>query len=108
MAIAGERAAGRGLPGPRGNESGQASVELVAILPALILCALVAAHGVAAGWARYAGPSAPDLSRLVQAFPLVMVHAGLGLAAAVLWILGHWAVALWSVARPAQRPDHAG
>jgi len=76
----------------------RAAVPLINLFLLVFLAAYLA-RGVAAGWARYAGPSAPDLSRLVQAFPLVMVHAGLGLAAAVLWILGHWVVALWPVAR---------
>jgi hypothetical protein len=39
-------------------ESGQASAELVAILPALVVCALIAAHGVAAGWALWSAASA--------------------------------------------------
>ena len=34
---------------PRG--AGQASVELLAVLPALVLCTLIAAHAVGAGWA---------------------------------------------------------
>ena len=42
-------------------ESGQASVELVAIIPALLVCALIAGQGVAAGWALW---SAADSARL--------------------------------------------
>jgi pilus assembly protein CpaE len=40
------------------SESGQASVELVAILPALVICVLVAGHALAAGWALWAAASA--------------------------------------------------
>jgi hypothetical protein len=49
-------------PRPRGHpdhpEAGQASAEFVAILPALVVCALIAAHGVAAGWAVWSAASA--------------------------------------------------
>ncbi len=60
------------------------------------------ARGVAAGWVRYAGPSAPDLSLVVQVFPVVMVVSGFGFGAAVLWILANWLIALRSVAVPAR------
>ena len=40
------------------SESGQASVELVAILPALVICVLIAGHALAAGWALWAAASA--------------------------------------------------
>jgi hypothetical protein len=43
---------------PNRAARGQASVELVAILPALLVCALIAAHGVAAGWALWSAASA--------------------------------------------------
>ena len=42
----------------RARESGQASVELVAILPALVVCVLIAAHGLAAGWALWSAAGA--------------------------------------------------
>ncbi len=69
------------------------------------------AHGVARGWARYAGPSAPDFSALTSAFPSVMLVSGFGLAATVLWILGQWTIALIPVAVTgtfAGRPAGAG
>jgi hypothetical protein len=41
-----------------GSESGQASVELLAILPALVVCVLLAAHWVSAGWALWSAGNA--------------------------------------------------
>jgi len=46
------------LPAASRSQAGQASVELVAILPALVVCVLIAAHGVAAGWALWSAASA--------------------------------------------------
>ena len=43
------------------RQSGQASVELLAILPALILCVIVAAHVLPSGWALW---SAADAARI--------------------------------------------
>lgn len=43
------------------RERGQASVELLAILPALILCVIVAAHVLPSGWALW---SAADAARV--------------------------------------------
>ena len=40
------------------GERGQASVELVAVLPALMLCVLIAAQAVAAGWALWTAGNA--------------------------------------------------
>jgi hypothetical protein len=40
------------------GESGQASVELVAILPALVVCVLIAGHALAAGWALWSAAQA--------------------------------------------------
>lgn len=40
------------------REDGQASVELVAILPALVVCVLIAGHAVAAGWALWSAAGA--------------------------------------------------
>ncbi len=37
---------------------GQASVELVAILPALVVCVLIAGHALAAGWALWSAAGA--------------------------------------------------
>ena len=42
----------------RHGESGQASVELVAILPALVVCVLIAGHALAAGWALWSAAQA--------------------------------------------------
>jgi len=44
-----------------GRRSGQASVELLAILPALILCVVIAAHVLPSGWALW---SAADAARV--------------------------------------------
>lgn len=41
-----------------GRRSGQASAELVAILPALAVCVLIVAQAVAAGWALWAAGNA--------------------------------------------------
>ena len=41
-----------------GRNSGQASVELVAILPALVVCVLIAAHALSAGWALWSAAGA--------------------------------------------------
>ncbi len=54
------------------------------------------AHGIAVGWQRYAGSSAPDLSQWRAAFPGVMTISGLGLAVMALWIVGHW---MWALLR---------
>jgi hypothetical protein len=40
------------------REDGQASVELVAIIPALVVCVVVAAHAVPAGWALWSAANA--------------------------------------------------
>jgi hypothetical protein len=47
---------GAGLPG----SSGQASVELLAILPAFLVCVVIAAQALPAGWALW---SAADAAR---------------------------------------------
>jgi pilus assembly protein CpaE len=46
------------MASPFEREDGQASVELVAILPALIVCVLIAGHAVAAGWALWSAAGA--------------------------------------------------
>ncbi len=46
----------RAASGPRSG--GQASVELLAILPALVLCVLLAAHWISAGWALWSAANA--------------------------------------------------
>jgi hypothetical protein len=43
---------------PRPPEGGQASVELIALLPALLLCVALAAQVLAAGWALWAAGNA--------------------------------------------------
>jgi hypothetical protein len=40
------------------QRDGQASVELLAVLPGLVICTLVAAHAVAAGWAYWSAANA--------------------------------------------------
>lgn len=42
----------------RRTEAGQASVELLAILPALAVCVLLAAHWLPAGWALWSAANA--------------------------------------------------
>jgi hypothetical protein len=41
-----------------GDGAGQASVELLAILPALVVCVLLAAHWLSAGWALWSAGNA--------------------------------------------------
>ena len=50
------RRAERAARAPGGG--GQASVELVAILPALVVCVLIAGHALAAGWALWSAAGA--------------------------------------------------
>src|SRR4051794_18137097 len=40
------------------TRGGQASVELLAVLPALVVCTLIAAHAVGAGWAYWSAANA--------------------------------------------------
>jgi pilus assembly protein CpaE len=40
------------------RDHGQASVELLAVLPALVACTLIAAHAVGAGWAYWSAANA--------------------------------------------------
>jgi hypothetical protein len=54
MASEGTRNRHRG----RKSTTGQASVELVAILPALVVCVLIAGHALAAGWALWSAAGA--------------------------------------------------
>lgn len=57
----GEEAGNRLVDGVLGSQSGQASVELLAILPALVLCVVVAAHALPSGWALW---TAADAARV--------------------------------------------
>ncbi len=68
----------------------------------LVFLTTYLARGIAAAWLRYFGPSAPDFSLLMGAFPIVMVLSGFGLSVTVLWILGNWLVVLRSVALRAE------
>jgi hypothetical protein len=43
---------------PAAGRLGQASVELLAVIPALIACAVIAAHGIVAGWALWSAGNA--------------------------------------------------
>lgn len=65
---------------------------------ALFLASFLA-RGLAAGWSRYAGASAPDFSPLVQAFPDWMAGFGYAMAIAALWLVTGWARALWPAIR---------
>jgi len=56
------------------------------------------ARGLVAGLVRYLGPSAPDYSVVIQAFPKVVLISGTGLALSLLWIIVQWARALWEPA----------
>ena len=51
-------------------------------------------RGLASGWTRYAGPSAPDFSPMLQLFPPLVLISGIGLTLSLLWILGNWTWAL--------------
>ncbi|MFQ5668977.1 MAG: cbb3-type cytochrome c oxidase subunit I [Acidobacteriota bacterium] len=53
------------------------------------------ARGLAAAMVRYLGPSAPDYSLVVQAFPPVVLISGAGLVLSLLWIFSQWVLALW-------------
>lgn len=55
-------------------------------------------RGIADGWSRHLGPSAPDFSLYLEMFPAILLITGSVLAAAILWLVGHWGVALLSVA----------
>jgi len=61
-------------------------------------------RGLASGWSRHAGPSAPDFSAVLQAFPPVVLISGLGLTLSLLWILGNWAWLLVAHAGVQGRP----
>lgn len=79
--------------------SGAAPIRVRRAIPLLSLCLVVflasfLGNGVATGLDRYLGPSAPDSSVVMKAFPAVMAWSGLGLAATVLWILAQWTAAI--------------
>ena len=74
------------------------AILFVNLLLAIFLVAFLG-NGIATGLDRYMGPSAPDTSVVSSAFPAVMALSGVGLAAAILWILAHWTVA---IVRPAR------
>lgn len=76
---------------------GRTAILLVNVSLFVFLSAFLA-RGLATGWTRYAGASAPDLSYVLALFPGVMVTAGVVLAAAALWIVSHWIRVLWPLA----------
>jgi len=71
----------------------RAAIPFISVFLLVFLIAFLA-RGIAAGMLRYLGPSSPDVSLLVKAFPTVMFVSGFGLAASILWILAHWMIAL--------------
>ncbi len=56
-------------------------------------------RGLVASMVRYLGPSAPDYSVVVQAFPGLVLISGAGLALSLLWVIGQWVRALWEPTR---------
>jgi len=48
-------------------------------------------RGLASGWTRYAGPSSPDFSPLLQFFPWTVLVSGIGLTLSLAWILANLA-----------------
>src|SRR5512132_1250399 len=60
-----------------GTRSGQASVEFVAVLPALAICLMLAGQAVAAGWALWsAGNAARAGARAEHVVVVVEIAAG--------------------------------
>ncbi len=62
-------------------------------------------RGVAAGLERQLGPSAPDWSRFVAAFPVLMVAFGLALAVTAIGVVICWMIALIGVLRSSETSD---
>ena len=56
----------------------------------IVFLTLFAIRGASAGLARQLGPSAPDLSRFVAAFPALMVAVGFTFASVALWMVARW------------------
>jgi len=78
-------------------------LRVVAVIPLinvflLFFLSSLLARGIVDGWSRYLGPSSPDFSLYLEVFPLLLFVTGTGLAAAILWVIGHWAAALLPVA----------
>jgi len=65
-------------------------------------------RGLASGWTRYAGPSSPDFSPVLQLFPRVVLISGIGLTFSLLWILGNWAAVLVAHAGRRRRTELGG
>ncbi len=82
------------------------AIPLLSVFLAVFVSSFLA-RGAAVGWQRYAGPSAPDLSRLHAAFPAVMTASGIGLAVTALWILAHWTWTLSTVVGKREPPPGA-
>ncbi|MDO8467259.1 MAG: cbb3-type cytochrome c oxidase subunit I [bacterium] len=56
-------------------------------------------RGIASGLERQLGPSAPDWSRFVSVFPVLMVAFGSVLAVTVIWMVVRWMIVLIGVLR---------
>ena len=59
--------------------------------------------GIASGLERQLGPSAPDWSRFVAVFPVLMVAFGLALAVTTIWMIIRWMIVLIGVLRSGTR-----
>lgn len=59
------RGAGCGVRGAN-EEAGQASVELIAIVPALVVCVLIAGHGLSVGWTLWSAANAARAGARVE------------------------------------------
>ncbi len=70
----------------------------------VVFWAAFLSRGLVSGWVRYAGPSAPDLSYVVWAFPQVALVAGVGLTLCLLHIFASWGIALLSAWPRTPRP----
>ena len=91
---------GRGPSDPGASSTRvRAAIPFLTLFLAVFLASFLG-NGVATSLDRYMGPSSPDWSNVLQAFPTVMAWSGLALATTVLWILAHWTVALLSGAAP--------
>lgn len=90
-----------------------AGARVYAVIPLANLLLLVflgafMARGITAGWARYAGPSAPDFSVFVTSFPTLIVLFGGLLSAVFLWMVAHWMLGFWSAVKPTGEPALSG
>lgn len=85
------------VAGPTQRAVGGKGVAMVARIANVFLMVFwlsFLARGLAAGWTRYAGPTAPDLSYIHWAFPKVVMVSGFGLTLCLLHIFTTWGIAL--------------